>query len=312
MIKYLIKKILILFFSLFIITTLTFFLMKAIPGDPFMQEKELPQEILDSLKAHFGQDRPIFLQYASYLKGFLTGDFGYSMVFEGQSVKKIIFESFPTSAILGLEAFFLSIMIGIPLGCFAAFRQNRWQDTFAMFIAILGISIPSFLLATFLQYFFGMKLSLLPIARWGTFAHTILPSFALAALPIAFLARLTRTNMIEVLKQDYIKTAYAKGLSPFQVIVKHALKNACLPSLTYLGPLLAHIVTGSFVIEKIFGIPGLGKWFVLSIANRDYPLIVGITLFYGTLLLSCVFLIDLLYALFDPRIKVWKKEDRYE
>ena len=306
--RYLFKRFLSNLFALWVVITVTFFLMKAIPGDPFTQEKALPKEILKSLYEHYKLNDPWYVQYSHYLKSVATWNFGPSFKYRGRSVNDIIKNGFPISATLGLEAMTLSITFGILLGTVAALKQNKWQDYSAMIIAVIGISVPSFILASFLQYFLAIKLDLFPVARWGTFQQSVLPAISLAALPTAFIARLTRSNMIEVLSMDYIKTAHAKGLSNKVVIVKHALKNACLPIVTYIGILTVNILTGSFIIEKIFGIPGLGQWFINSITNRDYTVIMGITVFYSIILLSSIFLVDLTYSWIDPRIKIEKEE----
>jgi len=203
-----------------------------------------------------------------------------------------------------LEAIFISLFSGVTLGAIAAVNRSKWQDHFCMILAVIGISVPNFIMATFLQFFFAMKLDLLPVARWGSLAHSILPALSLAALPTAFIARLTRANMVEVLEQDYVQTARSKGLSMTQVVLKHVLKNSLLPVITYLGPLSSAILTGSFVVEKIFGIPGLGGWFVTSIANRDYTVIMGVTVFYSTILMLSVLFVDILYTMLDPRIQI--------
>jgi oligopeptide transport system permease protein len=307
MIKYLSKKAVILCVSLFIVTTLTFFLMHAIPGDPFIQDKAIPEEILKALHKHYGLDQPLHVQYVKYLKGVLQFELGPSFKYEGRTVNQIINDGFPLSFCLGMEALCLAVFGGITLGSLAALNHLRWQDHLNMIIAVIGISVPSFILATFLQYLLAMKLDLLPVARWGTFAHTIMPAISLAALPMAFIARLTRSNMVEVLQQDYIQTAKSKGLNSFQIIFKHVTRNALLPVVTYLGPLSASVITGSFAIEKIFGIPGLGQWFVTSITNRDYTVIMGTTIFYSAILMLCIFIVDLLYCFIDPRIQ-FKRE----
>lgn len=299
---YLLKKSAILLFTLFCIVTLTFILMKAIPGDPFSEEQPMPKEILESLKHHYGLDQPLYIQYGMYLKSIATWNLGPSYKYKSRTVNDIIKDGFPISAILGLEALFLSISVGIFLGTVAAVRQNKWQDHAAMLIAVAGTSIPSFIFATLLQYALALKLGLFPIALWGTFSHTVLPAIALAALPTAFIARLTRANMLEVLHQDYIKAAKAKGLSEQKVLTRHAMRNALLPVIAYLGQLTANIIPGSFIIERIFGIPGLGQWFVNSVTNRDYTVIMGTTVFYSIILLVMTFLIDILYGLVNPRI----------
>ena len=297
------KKFFILLFSLFLVITLTFVLMQLIPGDPFTQEQAIPEEILQSLRSHYGLDKPLYIQYWKYLKGIAMFDFGPSFKYEGRQVVDIIKEGFPVSALLGVEALLISVFSGIFLGTIAAMHRTKWQDQFAMLIAVIGISVPNFIMATFLQYIFAMKFDLLPVARWGSFSHTILPAFALAALPTAFIARLTRANMVEVLEQDYILTAMSKGLTMRQIIFRHALKNSLMPVITYLAPLSSMILTGSFIIEKIFGIPGLGGWFVMSVMNRDYTVIMGVTVFYSSILMVTVFLIDLVQIWLDPRIR---------
>lgn len=293
--------------ALWVIVTITFFLMKAIPGDPFTQEKALPKEILNSLYEHYKLNDPWHVQYGNYLKSILVWDLGPSFKYKARTVNDIIKSGFPVSAILGLEALSISLFFGVSLGALAALKQNRWQDYLAMVVAVIGISVPSFILAAFLQYFFSIKLDLFPVARWGTFQQSVLPALALAALPTAFIARLTRANMIEVLSMDYIKTARSKGIGSGLVIIKHGLRNALLPVVTYLGTLTANILSGSFIIEKIFGIPGLGQWFINSITNRDYTVIMGITVFYSIVLLSVIFLVDLAYGWIDPRIKLDKR-----
>ena len=307
MFNYILKKIFIFLASTFFIITLTFFLMKALPGDPFIQEREIPQEILTALHKHYGLDKPLYIQYLKYLKGFVQFDLGPSFIYQGRTVNQIIKEGFPVSFVIGVEALFLSIFLGLTCGSIAALKRNKWQDSMVMIIAILGISLPNFLLATVLQYVFAIKFHLLPVARWGSFAHSILPAIALTAMPTAFIARLTRSNMIEVLEQDYIKTAYAKGLNHYQVILKHGLRNGILPIISYLGPISTYVLTGSFVIEKIFGIPGLGQWLIHSISNRDYTVIMGLTIFFSMMLMTVVLITDILMVFIDPRIKIYSK-----
>jgi oligopeptide transport system permease protein len=308
MIKYIVKKVIILFVSLFAVATLTFALMQAIPGDPFTEEKAVPEEILKAMYHHYGLDLPWYQQYLRYMKGLITWDLGPSFKYQGRTVTEIIKEGFPVSMVLGVEALAISIFAGISLGSLSALKHGKWQDRLMMVIAVLGISVPSFILATFLQYLFGMKLDWLPVARWGTVSHSILPALSLAALPMAFIARLTRSNMVEIMQQDYIHTAKSKGLNSFSIIYRHCLRNALLPIITYLGPLTTAILTGSFAVEKIFGIPGLGQWFVMSITNRDYTVIMGTTVFYSAILMVSVFIVDILYTVIDPRIKLVTKK----
>lgn len=307
MIFYLLKKILILLISLWCVVTGTFFLMHSIPGDPFIGEQNIPKEILDSLYQHYGLNKPFYIQYAKYLNQLLHGDLGTSIVYQGRKVTHFIRDGFPISAQLGFQALLFAIPMGIFLGTWAAVKRNEWQDTTAMIISTLGISVPNFVLSSFFQYLFCMKWHLLPVARWGSFEHSILPSLALAALPTAFIARLVRANMVDALEQDYIRTALSKGLPMFYICVRHALRNAILPTITYLGPVTAQILTGSFMIERIFAIPGLGQWMIFSINARDYPMIVGMTIFFSVFLMVCTFLIDLLYVAIDPRIKIRKQ-----
>jgi oligopeptide transport system permease protein len=304
MIRYICKKFAIMIFSLFIICTLTFFLMHIIPGDPFTQDKAIPEEIMRAMYKHYGLDKPLFFQYLDYLKGLLHFDLGPSFKYQSRSVNEIIAQGFPVSLYLGVEALFISILSGVFIGSIAAMKYQKWQDNLMMVIAVLGISIPSFIFATFLQYLFAMKLDLLPVARWGSFNQTILPALSLAALPTAFIARMIRSNMIDVFQQDYILTAKSKGLASMSISVRHVLRNAILPVITFLGPLTASILTGSFAVEKIYGIPGLGQWFVLSISNRDYTVIMGTTIFYSAILMFCVFVVDILYCIIDPRIQL--------
>ncbi|MEH7416372.1 ABC transporter permease [Neobacillus drentensis] len=304
MAKYISKRLLYMIISLLLIVTATFFLMRTAPGNPFTSEKKLPPEIEASLNAHFGLDKPWYVQYGDYLIKIIHWDFGPSFKYESRTVNDLINDGFPISLTLGIEAILFAVSIGILLGVIAALKHNKWQDYSAMIVAVFGISVPSFIMATFLQYIFAIKLGLFPVARWESFAHTVLPAMALGATPMAFIARLTRSSMLEVLNNDYIKTAKAKGLSKGAMIIKHTIRNALLPVVSYMGPLSAGIITGSFVIEKIFGIPGLGSYFVLSISNRDYTVIMGVTVFYSILLLASILLVDIAYGLIDPRIKL--------
>jgi oligopeptide transport system permease protein len=304
MVHFLYRRIFATFLTLFVIVTVTFFLMKAVPGDPFTQEKAMPEEILRAMYAHYKLDQPWYLQYISYLKSIVTWDLGPSFKYHGRTVNQIIDQGFPVSAELGLEALALALIAGLALGILAAYRAGRPIDRCVMFLAIMGLSVPSFILAACLQYVLAMKLHLLPVARWGTFAQTIMPAISLAALPAAFIARMVRTQLTEVLQQDYIKLAKAKGLLPIPILLGHALRNASLPVITYLGPLTANILTGSFVVEQVFGIPGLGHWFVTSITNRDYTVIMGITVFYSIILLLAVLITEIVASWVDPRIQL--------
>ena len=303
MLKHIFRKFSVLSLSLLIVVTATFFLMHLLPGDPFTEEELIPPEVLSSLYSYYHLDKPLMEQFLIYIKNILSGNLGPSLKYAGRSVNDIIKQGFPISFCLGLEALVLATVGGIFLGSIAAIYKEKKQDLLVTILSVLGISIPSFILASFLQYLFAMQLNLFPIARWGGVAHTILPAFSLAALPLSFIARLTRASMVEVLEQDYILTAKAKGASTTQIIFNHVLRNALLPVLSYIGPLTASILTGSFVIEKIFGIPGLGQSFVLSVMNRDYTLILSLTLFYSGFLMVCVYIVDILYYIVDPRIR---------
>ncbi len=281
--------------------------MQAAPGGPFASERKLPPEIEEQMNEAYGLNDPLYQQYFDYLVNTVQFDFGPSFKYVGQEVTDIISRSFPYSLILGAEAIFLALAIGVLLGVIAAIKHNKFGDYVAMVIAVLGISVPSFIMATILQYIFSIKLQMLPVARFESFAHTILPAIALATTPLAFIARLMRTSMLDVLNADYIKTAKSKGLSERVTTYKHALRNAILPVVSYLGPLVVSILTGSFVIEKIFGIPGLGNEFVVSVTNRDYTVIMGTTVFFSVLLLVSILIVDLIYGLVDPRMKITGK-----
>ncbi len=301
---FIIRKLLLLCFSLLFVMTLTFFLMHSLPGDPFVQDQSIPAETLKTLHRYYGLDQPLIFQYFHYIFNIFHFDLGMSFKYINRTVSQIILESFPISLALGLEALLFSITGGLICGTIAALYRFAWQDRMILILMSLGSAIPSFILATLLQYVFAMQLDLFPVARWGDFEHTVLPSLALSLFPLTYIAKLTRTNMIDVLDQDYIVTARSKGLSRFEVIYKHVWRNALISVLVYVGPLIATIFTGSFVIEKIFGIPGLGQWLVVSIGNRDYPVIMGITIFYSFILMSSNFLVDCLLYLSDPRLKM--------
>lgn len=278
--------------------------MQAAPGGPFASEKPMPPKIEQQMNEAYGLNDPMYIQYARYIKNIAKWDFGPSFKYKGQSVNDIINRSFKYSFILGMEAIFLALSVGIFLGVVAALYHNKWQDYTAMIIAVLGISTPSFILATILQYLFALKLGWFPIANLTSFMHTVLPAIALATTPLAFIARLMRSSMLDVLSSDYIKTAKAKGLSSRVTIYRHGIRNAILPVVSYLGPLVVAILTGSFIIEKIFAIPGLGNEFVESVTNRDFTVIMGTTVFFSILLLFSILLVDIVYGFIDPRIKL--------
>ncbi|SPT93031.1 dipeptide transport system permease protein dppB [Bacillus tequilensis] len=293
--------------TILVITTLTFVLMKVIPGSPFNEERGTNEAVQKNLEAYYHLDDPLIFQYIFYLKSIITFDFGPSIKKPSDSVNDMLERGFPVSFELGMTAIVIAVISGLVLGVIAALRRNGFLDYAAMSLAVLGISIPNFILATLLIQQFAVNLKLFPAATWTSPIHMVLPTAALAVGPMAIIARLTRSSMVEVLTQDYIRTAKAKGLSPFSIIVKHALRNALMPVITVLGTLVASILTGSFVIEKIFAIPGMGKYFVESINQRDYPVIMGTTVFYSVILIIMLFLVDLAYGLLDPRIKLHKK-----
>lgn len=290
--------------TLFVIISITFIMMHAIPGGPFTREKALPEPVLQALNAKYHLDDPLWKQFVDYVKGVLTFNLGPSFQRAGVTVNDLIKEGFPATLKIGLASVVVIIIVGIPLGILSALKQNKWQDGLVMFIATIGVTIPSFVMATGIIYIFSAKLGWLPSNGLTSWKHMIGPVIALSGFSLSFVARLTRSSMLEVLQQDYIRTARAKGLSNNKVIYKHALKNALIPVVTYLGPMIASLLTGSFVIEKVFAIPGMGKHFVESVGNRDYTVLMGITIFYALFLVIMVLLVDILYSFIDPRIKM--------
>ncbi|MEK9199943.1 ABC transporter permease [Ureibacillus sp. 179-F W5.1 NHS] len=304
MLRYIFKRLIYILIALFIIVSATFFLMKLAPGSPFASERDFPPEIEAQLNAKYGLDNPWYVQYKDYLVDTISFDFGESMKYKGRSTNDIISESFPISLTLGIEAMILSIGLGVLLGVIAALYHNRWPDYLATTIAVLGISVPSFILAGLMQYFLAYKLGLFPVSGWKGFIYSVLPAFAIAITHAGFIAKLIRSSMLEQGNSDYVKMARAKGLGKWTTVFRHTLRNALLPVVTYLGPLTAGVVTGSFIIEQIFAIPGLGRHFVTSITNRDYTVIMGTTVFYSIILLFAVLIVDILYSVIDPRIKL--------
>ena len=309
MLNYLGKRLINSIIVLWIVMTVTFLLMHAIPGGPFTAEKNLPPAVQANIEARYKLNDPLSTQYMDYVENILHGDLGPSFKYVGRSVNDIIGESFPVSFELGMEAILISLLLGIPAGVLAAYRRNNWQDRTVNLLTTIGIAVPGFVLAALMVEIFAMKLGLLPAAMWIDWKSRILPAFALAAMPMAFITRLTRSSMLEVLGQDYIKTAKAKGLGTSYILFKHALPNALIPVVTYVGPMVASILTGSFVIETIFAIPGLGSYFVTSIYNRDYTVILGVTIFYSAIIILMNMLVDIIYPMLDPRINIGAKED---
>lgn len=287
---------------LWVIITVTFALMHAIPGGPFTTEKKLPPQVKASIEAKYHLDDPLWKQYGDYLGGVITGDLGPSYKYEGRSVNDIISDAFPISAQLGLLSLMVAVAGGIAAGAISAMRPNGIVDYAVTILSTIGISVPTFIIGAVLVYVVGFELGWFPVALWRGPSYMVLPVLTLAAQPMAFIARLTRSGLLDVYQQEYIRTARAKGLSSWTILTRHALGNAILPVITYLGPLAASLLTGSFIVETIFAIPGLGQYFVTSIYNRDYTVILGITIFYSALVVFLNILVDMIYPLIDPRV----------
>ncbi|HRX58408.1 MAG TPA: ABC transporter permease [Eubacteriales bacterium] len=313
MASYVLKRIGSAILTLFVVAAATFFLMNAIPGSPFITEKSTPEQIARA-EAKYGLDKPLVVQFAKYLKGYLTGDMGVSLKMqEGTSVADIIFHQskFTLSIKVGLLALGLAVILGIPSGCIAAYNRGNWLDAILRVITTVGVAIPGFVVATTLLVLFGVQLKWLPVLSGSleTTAAYILPVFALAFYPSCYIAKLTRASMLDAINQDYIRTARAKGLKTGKVVFKHALRNSLIPVVTYLGPLTAYIITGGFVVETTYSIPGLGKYFISSILNRDYPIIMGTTVVLASLIIVMNLVVDIVYKLVDPRISLSKGDE---
>ena len=304
MLKYFFKRLLHGIPVLFVVATLTFIIMRLVPGGPFDQEKKLPPEILANIEAKYHLDQSVGVQYLFYLKQLIHGDMGPSYKYIGRDVTDIILDTFPVSITLGLLAMLIVIGIGVPVGVWSAYRQNSIVDQIFMFFATLGISIPSFVLGTILVWVMSNKLQWLPPALWEGPRYMILPAIALGAPFTGYVARLIRSTVLEVLASDYIRTARAKGLTETTILLKHTLKNSIFPVISVLGPLTAGLVTGSFVIEFIFSIPGMGSFFITAVTNRDYPLIMGVTLVYAVLIVVANIFVDMIYMWLDPRVRL--------
>lgn len=302
--KYIIKRVLISIVTLWLVATITFALMFMVPGGPFLSEKTPSESTLKALNEKYGLDKPKLEQYKNYMVKFLQGDMGPSMKQRGRSVKQIITSGFKVSARVGGISLLLAIAVGIPLGSIAALNRGKWVDQVIIVISTCGIAVPSFVVSTVLMLIFSVKLDLLPTYGLTSPLHYIMPVMALAFYPTAYISRLMRSSMLEVLGQDYMRTAKAKGMNQLTILFKHALRNAVLPVVTYLGPLLAYTLTGSFVVERIFTIPGLGNDFITSMISRDYTLIMGTTIFLAALIITMNLLVDIVYKLVDPRIKL--------
>lgn len=304
MVKYILKRLGMAIVTIWLVATLTFFLMNMVPGGPFLSEKAVSPKAMAALEEKYGLDKPLFEQYLTYMKDAVHGDFGDSLKQRGRTVSMIITTKFPVSAKLGGMAVLAAFCIGVPLGCISALNRGKIGDNIIIVIATCGIAVPSFVICTLLMYVFGVRLGWLPTLGLSTWKHYVMPVTALAFYPTAYITRLMRSSMLDVLGQDYMRTAKAKGLNQVISLFKHALRNAILPVVTYMGPLLAYTVTGSFIVEKIFTIPGLGSEFIGSITNRDYTVIMGTTIFLATLMVLMNVVVDIVYKIVDPRIKL--------
>ena len=306
MLKYIIKRLLIGALTIVVLITVAFFLMHAMPGGPFSpsEEKNVPKEVLERIAASYGLDQPVYVQYFQYWKGLLHGDLGISYKKTDTTVNGIIGEHFPVSARVGALAVLISLLVGIPLGVLAAIHRAKAADFGVLVFCTVGISVPVFVISVLLMYLFSGVLQWLPSYGLSSWKHYILPVACLSFNPIAYIARQTRSSMLEALEQDYVRTARAKGVSELAVVAKHALKNALTPVITYLGPLVAALLTGSFVVERLFSVPGVGRYFVQSVSDRDYTMIMGIVIFFGVFVVICNLISDILLAIVDPRVKL--------
>jgi oligopeptide transport system permease protein len=289
--------------TLFIIISITFFISKLLPGTPFADDKLTPQ-IREQLYEKYGLDEPLYVQYAKYMLNVAQGDLGYSFYFESRPVTQMILERLPISTFIGVQAVIFGLFVGLALGIIAALRHNTWWDTAAVVVAVLGVSVPTFVLGPILQYVFGVKLEWFPIAFFESWMHSVLPSLALAVFVISTIARFTRSEMLEVFGQDYVTLAKAKGLTGLAVILRHVLRNAMIPIVTVLAPLTIYLITGSLVVEQIFSVPGIGEQFVQSVFVNDYAMILGTTIFFSVLFILALLIQDILYGIIDPRIRV--------
>ncbi len=289
--------------TLFIIIAGTFFMMRLAPGGPFARERVVPPEVEANLMKAYHLDEPLWQQFLRYLSGLAHGDFGPSFKYKDFTVADLIFGGFPVSLQLGGTAILVALAFGLLFGIWAAFRQNTWVDYASMSVSMVGIAVPNFIVAPVLTLIFGLTLHMLPVGGWGSWEHYVLPIVALSLPPMASIARLTRASMIEVLNSNFIRTARAKGLPQMITITRHAIRAALLPVVSYLGPAIANIITGSVVVEQIFSIPGIGRYFVQGSLNRDYTLVMGVTVFYGSLIILCNLIADLLYGLLDPKVR---------
>lgn len=302
--KYILKRLLISVVTIWLIVTACFFLLRLLPGNPFASTTLMTQDTLDRMMAYYGLDRPLWEQYITYLKNLLHGDFGYSLKYAGRSVNYVIATTFPISAQLGLQALTFGIPMGLLLGIIAAKRRGHASDRTINVFIIVCTAVPTFIIAALLQYLLSVKLGLLPVAQWKSFKHTILPTLCLSLGTVSGYARSMRTLMLEVDRQDYLKTAKAKGLGNVRIVVFHQIRNAIIPMITGIGTEIAGMLMGSYVIEKIFSIPGMGAYFVTSIQGLDYTMVMGLVIFQAVIVVAANFIVDLLYGVVDPRIRV--------
>ncbi|HZW97756.1 MAG TPA: ABC transporter permease [Bacillota bacterium] len=303
--KYVVKRILISLLTVLVLVTVVFLLVRLMPGDPFNDPKITPT-VRNNLKAYYGLDKPLLQQYTTYLGNLLRGNFGYSMKYSNQTVNGLLASSFPYSFDLGIRALVWSLSFGIVFGIISALNRGNKIDLFFVIVAVIGTSVPDFIMGAILQYFFSIKWGLLPIAQYKGFSYTILPAIALGFYTMASISRIMRASLLEVVQQDYIKTAQSKGISKFRIVWKHQFRNAIMPVVTVLGPSIAAVLTGTFVIESIFAIPGMGKYYVEGVQNLDYSMILGTTVFYGVFLVFANMLVDILYGFVDPRVRIAK------
>lgn len=304
--KYIIKRVIAAVLTMWVLITAVFFLVRLMPGDPF-QNPKMTDEVRANLESYYGFDKPLIVQYGTYMKNLLQGDLGYSMKFTNKTVNNIIGETFPFSADLGIRALVLALSMGLVLGIVSARNRGGKLDFFCVIVAVLGTSIPDFIMGAILQYVFGIKWGLLPVAQYNGIAYTILPACALAFYTLASVSRIMRASMLEVASQDYIKTARSKGVSEMRITCKHQIRNAIMPVMTVMGPTVASVLTGTFVIEAIFAIPGMGKYYVDSVSNNDYAMVLGMTVFYGVFLIFCNLVVDILYGVADPRVRIGER-----
>ena len=308
MVKYLLKRIGAGMLSVFVLITITFFLLHIIPGGPFSpaENRNVPPKILEKVSEQYGLNDPIPEQYIRYLKNLAQGDLGTSFKKQDTTVNELIAQGFPVSAKVGLWGVLISLAAGIPLGVIAAVKRGKWPDGAAMVFATIGVSVPSFVICVLMMYFFCEKWKIFPSYGLTSWKHYVLPVFCMAFSQIAYITRLMRSSMLETMRQDYIRTERAKGVPEFTVISRYAMKNSLLPIITYVGPMVAALLTGTFIIEKLFSVPGLGRYFVSAINDRDYSVTLGLTLFVGTLIIIVNIIVDIMYAVIDPRVKIDK------